>query len=137
MKQIPDVIFVVDGIYEKQAVKEANSLNIPAYAILNTNGDDTVVQNLIPANTNSVKSIEFIANTLTESLAGVKVQAKTIRKFDAKRVSGEKRTPTKSAPIKKEVETKAAPVKKETEAKAAPVKKEEAKTAPVKKEETK
>ena len=126
MKQIPDVIFVVDGIYEKQAVKEANSLKLPAYAILNTNGDDTVVANLIPANTNSVKSIEFIANTLTESLAGVKVQAKTIRKFDAKRVSGEKRTPAKTAPIQKDVEAKDTPAKKE-ETKVASVKKEETK----------
>ncbi len=114
MKKIPDVIFAIDGVFEKQAVKEANSLNLPAYAIMNTNGDETVVQNLIPANTNSVKSIDFIAKIITESLAGVKVKATVVRKFDAKRVSGEKRTPTKTAPIKKEVVAeKKAPAKKE------------------------
>ena len=105
MKKIPDVIFTVDGVYEEQAIKEANSLNLPAYAIMNTNGDDTVVTNLIPANTNSVKSIDFIANVITESLAGVKVKATAIRKFDAKRVSGEKKVPSKVTPVKKE-ETK-------------------------------
>jgi ribosomal protein S2 len=37
MKKIPDVVFVVDGVYEKQALKEANSLNLKTFAILNTN----------------------------------------------------------------------------------------------------
>jgi ribosomal protein S2 len=60
MKKIPDVVFIVDGIYEDQALKEANSLNLVSFAILNTNGDDTVVDNCIPANTNSVKSIDYI-----------------------------------------------------------------------------
>jgi ribosomal protein S2 len=37
MKKVPDVIFVVDGIFEAQAVREANSLKLPVFAILNTN----------------------------------------------------------------------------------------------------
>ena len=69
MKRVPDVLFVVDGIYEKQAVKEANSLNIKSYAIMNTNGDDTIVDNLVPANTNSVKSTEYIANEIKSTLS--------------------------------------------------------------------
>jgi small subunit ribosomal protein S2 len=68
MKKIPDVLFVVDGVYEQQAIKEANSLKLKSFAILNTNGDDTIVDNLIPANTNSVKSTEFIANTIKSEL---------------------------------------------------------------------
>mgnify|MGYP005634387773 CR=1 FL=1 len=73
MKKVPDVLFVVDWIYEKQAVKEARTLKIKSYAILNTNGDDTLVDNCIPANTNSVKSTEFIANKIKDALALVKV----------------------------------------------------------------
>ena len=57
MKKIPDIVFVVDGVYERQAIKEANSLKLKTFAVLNTNGDDTIVDNCIPANTNSVKSI--------------------------------------------------------------------------------
>lgn len=68
MKKIPDVIFVVDWVYEEQALKEANSLNLISYAILSTNGDDTVVDNCIPANTNAVKSIEFVLDALKDSL---------------------------------------------------------------------
>jgi ribosomal protein S2 len=37
MKKIPEVIFVIDGIYESQAIKEANTLNLLSFAILNTN----------------------------------------------------------------------------------------------------
>jgi ribosomal protein S2 len=68
MKKIPEVLFVVDGVYEKQAIKEGNTLGMDVFGILNTNGDDTVVKNLIPANTNSVKSIHFLASAISEAL---------------------------------------------------------------------
>ena len=55
MKKPPEVLVVVDWIYEKQSIKEANNLNLKIFSIFNTNGDDTIVSNLIPANTNSVK----------------------------------------------------------------------------------
>ncbi len=68
MKKLPDVIFVVDWIYEAQAIKEANTLGIECIAILNTNWDDTVVNNCIPANTNSPKSLAYIAKTIQSSI---------------------------------------------------------------------
>ena len=128
MKRVPDVLFVVDGIYEKQAVKEANSLNIKSFAIMNTNGDDTIVDNLIPANTNSVKSTEYIANEIKSNLSWVKVQAQTTWRVN-KMVH--KKPNTAAAPAKK-VEVKKAPVK-DTPVKEAPVKKE----TPAKKVEAK
>jgi len=90
MKRVPDVIFAVDGIYEEQAIREANSLKLPAFAVLNTNGDDTVVENCIPSNTNSVKSIEYIASELSGELAGVKVKA-AVAKTVQRKVSGDKK----------------------------------------------
>ena len=100
MKKTPDVLFVVDGIYEEQAIKEANSLRLPCYAVLNTNGDDTVVTNCIPANTNSVKSVEFISNALSTELSGVKAKT-TVKKTVAKKVSGEKKAPARKPAAKK------------------------------------
>ena len=109
MKKIPDVIFVVDGVYEEQAIKEANSLKVRSYAILNTNGNDTLVDNCIPANTNSVKSTEFIANAIKAELAWVKVNAATgnakVAKIDSTKVSGEKKAPSKKVEVKKAVKT--------------------------------
>lgn len=73
MKRLPDVIFVVDGVYEDQAIKEANTLWIECIAILNSNWDDLVVSNCIPANTNSPKSLAYIANAIKSSIFTVAV----------------------------------------------------------------
>lgn len=80
MKKVPDVIFAVDGAFEVQALREANSLNIPSFAVLNTNGDPDRVSAFIPANTNSVKSIDFIASELKSCLSGVKAATKSVPK---------------------------------------------------------
>lgn len=122
MKRVPDVLFVVDGVYEEQAVKEANSLKLKSFAILNTNGDDTLVDNCIPANTNSVKSTEFIANTIKAELVWVRVSTPTawkIQKMDHKKVSGESKAPAEKVVVKKVVTKKAekAPVEQEVSAK--------------------
>lgn len=66
MKKTPDALFVVDGVYEAQAVKEAQTLGIPCYAIFNTNGNPFIVEEAIPANTNSVKSLDYLALALKE-----------------------------------------------------------------------
>lgn len=68
MKKIPDAIFVVDGVYESQAVKEALSLWIPCYKISNTNGHPYVGNGTIPGNTNSVKSLDYLALALKEGM---------------------------------------------------------------------
>ncbi len=73
MKRAPDAIFVVDGVYEGQAVKEAKSLGIPCFSISNTNGDPFMVTDIIPANTNSVKSLDYLAAALKD---GFKAPAK-------------------------------------------------------------
>lgn len=120
IKKVPDLIFVVDWVYEKQAIKEANSLNIECIAVLNTNGDDFTVANCIPASTNSVKSLQFIASALKPSIviwATPTVVAKTnewvkVKKVEDKKVSWEK----KSAPKKEfKVETKPKTKKEESE----------------------
>lgn len=129
MKKIPDVVFVVDGVYEDQAVKEANILNLTSFAILSTNGDDTVVDYAIPANTNAVTSIEYVLNALKEAISG-KVVAQApqrwvapntrVKKVEDRKVSWEKKT----APVKTE---KSAPAKAETKVEKVEETKEEVK----------
>ncbi len=118
MKKVPEVVVAVDGIYEKQAIKEANSLNLSAFAILNTNGDDTVLTNCIPANTNAVTSVAYIAGELKAALASVKVKA------PVKKSAAAKKAPAKKAVVKK-VETK---TEAKVEAKAEPKAKKTTKT---------
>jgi len=59
MKKLPQAIFVIDPNYEKIAVKEANDLNIPVIAITDTNCNPDVINYVIPANDDSIKSISF------------------------------------------------------------------------------
>lgn len=104
MKKIPEVIFVVDWVYEEQAIKEANTLKLISFAILNTNWDDTLINNMIPANTNSVKSLEFISNALKKELETIKVSSpeKTrVNKMSIKKVSWEKNANVKNVEVKK------------------------------------
>lgn len=103
MKKIPDIVFVVDGVYERQALREANALKLSTFAILNTNGDDTVVDNCIPANTNSVKSVEFLLNELNASIVKTALTAPAkVRKTTEK--SAEKKVAVKRAPRAKKAD---------------------------------
>ena len=98
MKKLPDVIFVVDAAYEIQAVKEANSLNLPVYAMAGTNSNPDLLTNLIPANTNSIKSIDYIANELKSVVKSTSAPSKgNFKKFEQKKET------TKKVSEKKEV----------------------------------
>lgn len=91
MKKLPDVVFTSDWIYEKQSLREAEILNIKSFAIFNTNGDVDLVSNYIPANTNSVKSFEYLSQEIKNCLGAFKVAKKaTIKVVDQTKVSGEK-----------------------------------------------
>lgn len=94
LKKLPDVILASDGMYEAQALKEATTLGILSFAIMNTNGDIDAVTDLIPANTNSPKSFDYIAQELKSSfLKASNTETKaTVQKIEHKKVSGEKKT---------------------------------------------
>ncbi len=58
--RIPGALFIVDIKKESIAVKEAHRLNIPIFAIVDTNCDPDDVDYLIPANDDAVRAIELI-----------------------------------------------------------------------------
>jgi small subunit ribosomal protein S2 len=113
MKKLPDVILASDGIYERQALREAEILNIKSFAVFNTNGDIDLVSNLIPANTNSTKSFDYLASELKSAFSKVTTPVKAqVKKVEEKKVSGEKKAPVAKKPKakteEKVEETKAA-----------------------------
>lgn len=59
MKKLPDALFVVDPLQEHNAVAEARKLNIPVFALIDTNADPRTVDYPIPANDDAVRSIEL------------------------------------------------------------------------------
>ncbi|MBR5385390.1 MAG: 30S ribosomal protein S2 [Bacteroidales bacterium] len=64
MSRLPSALFVVDVQKEANAVKEANRLNIPVIAMVDTCCDPTPIDYVIPANDDATKSIEVILNVL-------------------------------------------------------------------------
>ncbi len=68
MKKIPDVLIVSDVVYNETAVKEANKLNIPVIGIVDTNADPNNIDYPIPANDDSVQTVELIINDLAQAI---------------------------------------------------------------------
>ncbi len=68
MSRLPSAIFVVDIQKEANAVKEANRLNIPVIAMVDTCCDPTPIDYVIPANDDAAKSIEYITGVLCDAI---------------------------------------------------------------------
>ena len=74
MTKLPGAIFVVDIKKEDIAVKEAKRLNIPVFAIVDTNCDPDEIDYLVPANDDAVKTIEVIVKQIADSVLEGQVQ---------------------------------------------------------------
>jgi small subunit ribosomal protein S2 len=68
MNRMPSAIFVVDINKEYIAVAEARKLNIPTFAMVDTNSDPSLVEFPIPANDDATKSIECIMEIITNAV---------------------------------------------------------------------
>ncbi|PRX57666.1 30S ribosomal protein S2 [Flagellimonas meridianipacifica] len=69
MTRLPGAIFIVDTMREHIAVKEAQKLNIPIFAMVDTNSDPRPIDYVIPANDDAGKSIEAILGEVTSAVA--------------------------------------------------------------------
>ncbi|MEH6763950.1 MAG: 30S ribosomal protein S2 [Aequorivita antarctica] len=68
MSRLPAALFVVDTTREHIAVAEALKLNIPIFAMVDTNSDPRVIDYVIPSNDDASKSIESIMNFVSEAV---------------------------------------------------------------------
>ncbi|MER3375243.1 MAG: 30S ribosomal protein S2 [Allomuricauda sp.] len=152
MTRLPGAIFIVDTMREHIAVKEAQKLNIPIFAMVDTNSDPRPIDFVIPANDDAGKSIEAILTEVTNAVAEGLAERKNDKQNDkeeeedevvAKKVVAddseedevvEKKATKKAKPApKKEEKTEAKKEEKAVEKKeekaekpAEPAKKEEA-----------
>ena len=69
MTRLPGALFVIDIKREHIAIKEAQKLNIPIFAMVDTNSDPRQVDYVIPANDDASKSIDKILTNVTEAIA--------------------------------------------------------------------
>ncbi len=68
MSRLPAALFVVDTTREHIAVAEAMKLNIPIFAMVDTNSDPRVIDYVIPSNDDASKSIESIMSFVSEAV---------------------------------------------------------------------
>lgn len=117
MSKLPGALFIVDIKKEAIAVQEAHRLNIPVFAIVDTNCDPDEVDYLIPANDDAVKTVEII----TQFMADAVIEGET--KFKEKKAEevAEKERVKKEKELEKKEEAK-----KKAESKAKKESKEQA-----------
>ena len=68
MSRLPAALFVVDITREHIAVAEALKLNIPIFAMVDTNSDPRNIDYIIPSNDDASKSIESIIGYVTDAI---------------------------------------------------------------------
>jgi len=68
LTRLPAALFVVDVNIEHIAVAEAKRLNIPTFAIVDTNSDPNVVEFPIPANDDAETSVDLIVGVITKAI---------------------------------------------------------------------
>ncbi len=94
MKSAPDMIFVIDTVKEKIAVKEANRLGIPVVAPIDTNCDPDVIDYPIPGNDDAIRSIQLFCKEMSEAI------------IEGKEILAQDQESDKEIPVDEEIETK-------------------------------
>ena len=79
MKRLPGALFVVDVRREVTAVREANSLNIPVIAMVDTNCDPEPIDYVIPSNDDAIRAIKLVVSKMADaSLEGLAMRKETL-----------------------------------------------------------
>ncbi len=100
LHKLPSAIFVVDINKEHIAIAEAKKLNIPTFAIVDTNTDPTLIDFPIPGNDDASKSIAVIMEYLTQSVN----EGLTERKMEREKAQADEKANKAKAKQKKEAE---------------------------------
>jgi small subunit ribosomal protein S2 len=76
--KLPDLLFVVDVRREETAIHEANLLNIPIVAMVDTNCDPTNVDYVIPSNDDAIRAIKLVVSKIADAV----LEGRGLRKDD-------------------------------------------------------
>ena len=76
MKKTPNMIFIIDTNVEDLAVKEAQKLNIPIVAIIDTNSDPTGIDFPIPGNDDARRAINLYCDLLKQTIHNTQKEIK-------------------------------------------------------------
>ncbi len=102
MTRLPGAIFVVDVVRENIAVKEAQKLNIPIFAMVDTNSDPRGIQYIIPSNDDASKSISKILEYISDSIqTGLEERKSEKAAEEAKKAAAEEKEKAAAEEAKK------------------------------------
>ncbi len=72
MKGVPDVIFVLDVGYEKNAISEAKKLGIPVVGIVDSNNSPEKIDYIIPGNDDSIRAVKLYCESVSSAVLEAK-----------------------------------------------------------------
>jgi len=98
MKRLPTLIFIVDVGREDSAVREANLLNIPIVALVDTNCNPQNVDYVIPSNDDAIRAIKLLVSKMADAV----LEGKAMRKEEE---------PEQAEEVKPEVKSKSRPAR--------------------------
>jgi small subunit ribosomal protein S2 len=122
MTRLPGALFIVDTMREHIAVKEAQKLNIPIFAMVDTNSDPRPINYVIPSNDDASKSIDVILTEVTNAIAAGLEERKSEKQAGKEGGSDETTAKSETAVVEKEKEETVAVTKAPKEEKAKAVK---------------
>ena len=102
MTRLPAALFIVDTMREHIAVKEAMKLNIPIFAMVDTNSDPREIDYLVPSNDDASKSIEIIMQQVCDAVADGLAERKTEKQAEKEGAEETKKEAPAKAEVKKE-----------------------------------
>lgn len=106
LTRLPSALFIVDVMKEQIAVKEANRLGIPVFAIVDTNSDPSDIDFVIPGNDDASKAVDlilgFVCDAVKEGLDERKIEKADSQAAEEQDEEGAPRRERKSKAAKKE-----------------------------------
>jgi small subunit ribosomal protein S2 len=103
MKRVPDLLFIIDVGREDAAVAEANHLNIPIVALVDTNCNPQNIDYVVPSNDDAIRAIKLLVSKMADAVLEGKASRKDEEPEQAADAKAEDKP--KSRPARKVVET--------------------------------
>ncbi len=101
MKRLPDLLFIVDVCREYAAVHEANLLNIPIIAMVDTNCNPLDIDYVIPSNDDAIRAIKLLVGKIADAvLEGNAVRKEDVEaEMESAQIASERPVPAKTARV--------------------------------------
>jgi small subunit ribosomal protein S2 len=87
MTQLPDALVIIDTTREQNAVREANRLEIPVVAIVDTNADPDMIDYPIPGNDDAIRAIRIVLQKLVDAIVSAGGEARIREQMEMAGVS--------------------------------------------------